>query len=462
MNDSANNKPSVRIVSVSSAGADICAAASRISTTSGDALSIYEKSIDNPNNEKLVGNVLSSGHKSVMEHCFFNIAFSDVSVFVEQYMIEFRLSSFTVQSRRYVDFSNAGFYRSPSFTGDAATEYDDHMKSLFADYGRLLDLGIPKEDARCLLPYCFHSNFYCSCNARELMHMISTMIYGRGSLFGELFDIGNALAEEFEKYFPGELAKGERFYAAEKARTSAWLDSLKGKHAGKLETVTATVEMVSHSTVRKEDILSFERYDFAPSVGTDAAEPAELLRGSRQRTLELISFSFAINDISLSSITHLVRHRMQSVMVPCVGSSVFSGRHILPSSIKENAEALAVYNTAFERNAKVFNRFVDNGMAPCECVYFALSGCTLSVLSSMNGREFAHFIKLRTCSRAQWEIRGIAEKMLLAAREIYPVPFDSLGPSCFVNGACPEGKKTCGRITEMKDKFYSHFLNLDI
>ena len=34
--------------------------------------------------------------------------------------------------------------------------------------GDLLEAGVPREDARFLLPYAFHSNFYCTLNAREL------------------------------------------------------------------------------------------------------------------------------------------------------------------------------------------------------------------------------------------------------------------------------------------------------
>ena len=52
------------------------------------------------------------GHKSAA----FNLAFQNVSAYAEQFMLEFRLASFTVKSRRYVDFSNMGFVV-PAFIG---------------------------------------------------------------------------------------------------------------------------------------------------------------------------------------------------------------------------------------------------------------------------------------------------------------------------------------------------------
>ena len=87
------------------------ASGGRISTMDGTADEIRAKSLaaGKEKNEKLIGKVLSSGHTSVLEHGYVNLAFENVSVLAEQFLIEFRLASFTVKSRRYVDFSGAGY-----------------------------------------------------------------------------------------------------------------------------------------------------------------------------------------------------------------------------------------------------------------------------------------------------------------------------------------------------------------
>src|SRR5699024_10976512 len=87
----------------------VVASSARISTQQGTALEIYDRGGEREKDLKLVGKVLASGHKSVMEHQTLSVAFNDVSVLVEQFVIEFRLASFTVKSRRYVDFSDAGY-----------------------------------------------------------------------------------------------------------------------------------------------------------------------------------------------------------------------------------------------------------------------------------------------------------------------------------------------------------------
>ena len=102
------------------------ASGGRISTMDGTADEIFETSLaaGREKNEKLIGKVLSSGHTSVLEHGFVNLAFENVSVLAEQFLIEFRLASFTVKSRRYVDFSKAG-YVSPELESDAQRKIFD-------------------------------------------------------------------------------------------------------------------------------------------------------------------------------------------------------------------------------------------------------------------------------------------------------------------------------------------------
>ena len=103
-------KSDAYLIGITDCTQDVCAASGRISTQSGTALEIFERSHDEEKNTNLISKVTRSGHTSTIEHIFFNLAFENVSVVVEQFMIEFRLASFTVKSRRYVNFSDAGFY----------------------------------------------------------------------------------------------------------------------------------------------------------------------------------------------------------------------------------------------------------------------------------------------------------------------------------------------------------------
>ena len=83
---------------------------------------------------------------------------------------------------------------------------------------------------------------------------------------------------------------------------------------------------------------------------------------------------------------------------------------------------------------------------------FVLPGaCETRLMLTMNARELMHFFSLRCCNRAQWEIRGLAWRMLALTAEVAPALFANAGPAC-VRGACSEGSMTCGKAAEVRKR----------
>jgi thymidylate synthase (FAD) len=70
----------------------------------------------------------------------------------------------------------------------------------------------------------------------------------------------------------------------------------------------------------------------------------------------------------------------------------------------------------------------------------------------MNARSLHNFFRHRCGNRAQWEIRELAAEMVKLCREVAPNLFKNAGPACHT-GPCPEGKMTCGKIREMREKY---------
>ncbi len=64
----------------------------------------------------------------------------------------------------------------------------------------------------------------------------------------------------------------------------------------------------------------------------------------------------------------------------------------------------------------------------------------------------AELFHLRCCSRAQWEIRELAEKMFELVYPVAPHIFAKAGPACLC-GPCPEGKMCCGKTAEVRAKY---------
>ncbi len=452
-----NTNSKALIIGLTDTGEKIPAASGRISTQPGTALEILELSKDAEKNANLISKVTRSGHTSTVEHTVFNLAFQNVSVLVEQFVIEFRLASFTVKSRRYVDFAKLGYYI-PHFESKAIHDkYIKHMDYLYKEYEAFIGAGIPKEDARFLLPYSLYSNFYCTLNARELINMLYAMIYGRGSEFGELKTIGESLLEQAKRLTPGIFTDFEN-------RRPNRQDIPKFFYKADADLIKAqpSVELLSYTPNASEAIAKYALIENCnlptaqiDSIISDECEKAKIIKAvissKRQRALEAATFTFKINNVSLSCLTHFARHRMQSIGIPSL-TLTDRRRHILPPTIAAKPELKERYCQAFIKTAELYNELKSLGLSEELCAYIQLSGNTVDIVTTINARELLLFMKLRSCTRAQWEIREFAIDMLKQLRKADKTIFDFYGPSCFVD-RCTEGPMTCGKALEMKEFF---------
>ncbi|MEE1026033.1 MAG: FAD-dependent thymidylate synthase, partial [Acutalibacteraceae bacterium] len=67
-------------------------------------------------------------------------------------------------------------------------------------------------------------------------------------------------------------------------------------------------------------------------------------------------------------------------------------------------------------------------------------------------RSLINFFHHRYCNRAQWEIRDVADQMLALVSKVAPNIFKTAGPPC-LTGGCPEGKMSCGKLKEVREKY---------
>ena len=457
MNAELNTNSKAIIIGMTDTGERIPAASGRISTQPGTALEILELSKDAEKNANLISKVTRSGHTSTVEHTVFNLAFQNVSVLVEQFVIEFRLASFTVKSRRYVDFAKLGYYV-PHFESKAVHDkYIAHMDYLYNEYQAFIDAGVPKEDARFLLPYSLYSNFYCTLNARELINMLYAMIYGRGSTFPELKTLGESLLEQAKAMTPGIFTDFEArrpnlqdvptfSYDADKEliKNQAPVELISyTPDASKAIARAALIEACNLPTKQIEDIIS------------DSEERSriieKIIKSKRQRPLEAATFTFRINNVSLSCLTHFARHRIQSIGIPSL-TLTDRTRHILPETIEAKSELKERYCNAFVKTNELYNDLKKCGVSEELLAYVQLSGNAIDIVTTINGRELLLFMRLRSCNRAQWEIRDFAIDMLSQLRKVDETVFKFYGPSCFVN-KCTEGPMTCGKAVEVCEFF---------
>lgn len=120
--------------------------------------------------------VLGYGHYSVIEHASFTFSAEGVSRALTHQLVRHRIASYTQQSQRYVTYDTLEHYVTPisiSESGEAKETYNDTLRHISDAYQKLLKLGVPKEDARFLLPNAAKTNILITMNARELRHFFS-------------------------------------------------------------------------------------------------------------------------------------------------------------------------------------------------------------------------------------------------------------------------------------------------
>ncbi len=180
-------------------------------------------------------------------------------------------------------------------------------------------------------------------------------------------------------------------------------------------------------------------------------------------TFEHASFSFLIEGVSRSLLAQITRHRIASFSVQSqryVSKRTDEARdtfdYVLPPAIEAlGEEAVMRFQEQMRTMQSWYNQWSDElgaGEGGNEDARFVLPGaCATRMLVTMNARELLHFFSLRCCGRAQWEIRALAWEMLEQAYAAAPYLFESAGPGC-VCGPCPEGKKSCGKMENMKER----------
>ena len=183
--------------------------------------------------------------------------------------------------------------------------------------------------------------------------------------------------------------------------------------------------------------------------------------------VEHASFTFYIEGVSRAMTHQLVRHRLASYSQRSQRYVRHDGfEYVIPpqfknKKVKENSTEIDAEKYFREtmtylarRYAKLNEALGDSGESSNEDARYVLpNACETKIFVTMNARALLHFFEERLCLRAQWEIRGVADQMLMLVREVCPSVFEGAGPKCVRLGKCPEGKMTCGKFEKIKKRY---------
>ena len=197
-----------------------------------------------------------------------------------------------------------------------------------------------------------------------------------------------------------------------------------------------------------------------------------------ESVLEHVTFTFGIEGISRACSHQLVRHRIASYSQKSqryVNENSFE--FITPPEIEAIPEANAEFNRIIDEITAGYDKIADlltdkhkadlmaqgldekqaaskaRKLANEDARFLLPNACETKIIVTMNVRSLFNFFRHRCCNRAQWEIRAVANEMLRLCLETAPHIFAHSGPSCVAEGKCPEGKMTCGKIKEVRERF---------
>lgn len=122
----------------------------------------------------IVKNCIKRGHTSVVEHVSFTFQIDGISRACSHQLVRHRIASFTQKSQRYVnEFQFEYVVPGTIDTNKDAENYYYHlMDEIQKTYDVLISYGIPKEDARYILPNACTTSLTMTINLRSLLNFL--------------------------------------------------------------------------------------------------------------------------------------------------------------------------------------------------------------------------------------------------------------------------------------------------
>lgn len=130
----------------------------------------------------VLSTIMGGGHFSTLEHASYTFAIEGVSRALTHQLVRHRLASFNQQSQRYVKFKDEVPVIVPdtvSAQPETQAVFDEAIAACVEAYGKLVEAGIPAEDARYLLPNAAETKIVVTMNVRELLHFFEVRCCNR-------------------------------------------------------------------------------------------------------------------------------------------------------------------------------------------------------------------------------------------------------------------------------------------
>lgn len=197
----------VKLISHTPEPEKVVAAAARLCYSPKSAVEITDDFSDEQVGAFL-DKLMEMGHDSPFEHASFTFAIDGVSRALSHQLVRHRIgASFSQKSQRYVKEKDFQYQTPPGIrrNPEALALFQQAMTSSGDYYDRLLEMGVPAEDARYVLPNAATTNLVVTMNARSLHHFFRLRCCVRAQ--AEIRELANLMLAEVKAVAPRLFSK---------------------------------------------------------------------------------------------------------------------------------------------------------------------------------------------------------------------------------------------------------------
>ncbi|MDD3159367.1 MAG: FAD-dependent thymidylate synthase [Candidatus ainarchaeum sp.] len=424
---------------------------------------------------------LEKEHKKINEETFceltknINISFSieNCSRLLSHHICE-SLDSYTQQSQRYVKMGKDAFILPKEIEeSEFNEEYINLNEEIFEFYNKISEMkegfsgrkatendykyGIKIEDARYILPLSTKTNIFVTLNFSKIINFFIKIKRMQTNESEELL-------EKIISKFPNQI-KQQILNKSECKLQEKIIENYYKTQFEKINDVENCVLLNNFN-----DLI--ERTGLGALTSTNALGASEIKKDWIKNNFDIIEKTKSVTErvlgynhtsiieharttfglmMSLTCYHQFERHRLSNNVREEFNKIEINRNIIIPESIKRNKEILEEFKKIIDKVKILRKKLEANGNKQ---EYLLLNCDLIKIINSTNARIDNEVMKERTCNNAQWEIRQLYEKKLISLKKLAQIIYDQAGPPC-TKGPCPEGKLTCGRIIEMREKYNS-------
>ncbi len=364
---------------------------------------------------------LGRAHGAVGDKSFFDFSISEIPRLATLFLCLPEYLDHLQQSLRVVEVSEGNFYTPARLSKNS--EFNELLRDSSNFYHKMVNSGVPREDARYILPLFTLTNISTHGNVREFSHLL---LMSQDEFVPEVI---KDLIKEIFRQLKSQLFEdmGYNF------QRMSFFPSARLFYSDKGFVLNDFISRTNKPLLLGSSNASFLTRDLLKKAILEENEGAISI-------LKHVHFEFSV-PMSLASFHQAIRQRTWNHSVQSIFSAADSRnvKIMIPPKVEEMG-----FQLEFEKNFFKLMSFywkAKKEIPKKEIIGIVPHALMISDFVHINAWNAIHGIGIRTCPKAQWEIRKKAWEMVAIINSICPALGNWLGPRCLSYGDCPEGKE---------------------